>query len=56
MSEMRPTKDLIKKILELLSEFRKELILTIILFIISTLALVYAPKLLGKIINSILYY
>lgn len=55
MSEMRPTKDLIKKILELLSEFRKELILTIILFIISTLALVYAPKLLGKIINSILY-
>ena len=56
MSEMRPTKDLIKKILELLSEFRKELILTIILFIISTLALVYAPKLLGKIINSFLYY
>ena len=56
MSEMRPTKDLIKKILELLSEFRKELILTIILFIISTFALVYAPKLLGKIINSILYY
>ncbi|WP_461461740.1 ABC transporter ATP-binding protein [Methanobrevibacter sp.] len=56
MSEMRPTKYLIKKILELLSEFKKELILTTSLFIISTLALVYAPKLLGKIISSILYY
>lgn len=56
MTEMRPTKYLIKKILELLSEYKKELFLTISLFIISTLALVYAPKLLGKIISSILYY
>ena len=56
MSELRPTKYLLKKLQELLLESKKQLILAIVLLILSTFCLVYAPKLLGKIVNSILSY
>ena len=56
MSELRPTKYLLKKLQELLLEYKKQLILAIVLLILSTFCLVYAPKLLGKIVNSILSY
>jgi ATP-binding cassette subfamily B protein len=49
-----PTKTLLKKFWEFLSEFRYQAILAIILTIISVYLFVQAPKLLGKVVNSVL--
>lgn len=49
-----PTKILLKKFWEFLSEFKYQIILAIILTIISVYLFVQAPKLLGKVVNSVL--
>ena len=49
-----PTKILLKKFWEFLSQFKYQIILAIILTIISVYIFVQAPKLLGKVVNSVL--
>ena len=48
------TIQILKRLLNLLNEFKKQLIIAIILMIISVALLTYAPKLLGRIINQFL--
>lgn len=54
MSNKRSTMDLIKELWKFLSPFKNQLIVVIILLIISSVLLVYAPKSLGRIVNSVL--
>ena len=49
-----PTKILLKKFWQFLSQFKYQIILAIILTIISVYIFVQAPKLLGKVVNSVL--
>ena len=49
-----PTKILLKKFWQFLSQFKYQIILSIILTIISVYIFVQAPKLLGKVVNSVL--
>ena len=49
-----PTKILLKKFWQFLSQFKYHIILAIILTIISVYIFVQAPKLLGKVVNSVL--
>ena len=56
MAFKNSTRDLIKKSLSFHKPFLKYLIVAIILMIISVVLSVYAPKLLGKLINGFFYY
>ena len=49
-----PTKILLKKFWQFLSQFKYQIILAIILTIMSVYIFVQAPKLLGKVVNSVL--
>lgn len=48
------TRQLLKKFINSISEFKRQLIIAIILMVISIALLTYAPKLLGKVLNRFL--
>ena len=56
MVERYSTITLLKKYWNLLSEFKGKIILAVILTLLSVCLLVYAPKLLGRVINSVLHF
>lgn len=54
MHNRRSSIDLVKKFWQFVSPFKFQLILVVILLIISSALLVYAPKILGRLVNSVL--
>ena len=50
------TKDLVKKSVRFNKSYSKYLLIATVLIIISVVLSVYAPKILGKVINSLFYY
>ncbi|MBR6023868.1 MAG: ABC transporter ATP-binding protein [Methanobrevibacter sp.] len=56
MVERYSTVTLLKEYWNLLSEFKGKIILAVILTLLSVGLLVYAPKLLGRVVNSVLHF
>ena len=54
--ERYSTITLFKKYWNLFSEFKSKIILAVILTLLSVGLLVYAPKLLGRVVNSVLNF